>query len=336
MEAQNTQTAKVIEGYVYNGARSNLANINAFSAALKHWGSVHPHTPWLYGAVGIPFLFRVVEDVNTAPVLYELPHNRIVGLLNNLGVRVEGMSAVAQGEALHTLRGKAWDAVRKAIDDGYPCFGRGFYFDYGETSVVQGYDESEPAYVISCWHGTKGIPQQSLGERDGLVDVHWMMPDGIKEDDRRTVRDALRLAVEFAEGSLTGERTMVAGAAYDHWVRELRKGTVDGWFFAYNTHEWDTCRTNGYKFLLEAKERLGGDTPAALDEAINKFAVVREKFNRVYQLFPWEQPRGLIEDTERRLEAAKLLEEAKPFDTAAINAFRKVVEQLDERIGGRY
>jgi hypothetical protein len=29
------------------------------------------------------------------------------------------------------------------------------------------------------------------------------------------------------------------------------------------------------------------------------------------------------------LEAAKLLEEAKPYDAAAINAFRKVADELD-------
>ncbi|KIL38028.1 hypothetical protein SD70_29115 [Gordoniibacillus kamchatkensis] len=105
---------------------------------------------------------------------------------------------------------------------------------------------------------------------------------------------------------------------------------MDGWFFAYNTHEWDTCRTNGYKFLLEAKQRLGHGAPKALHEAIESFGVVREKFNKVYQLFPWEQPRGLIEDTERRLEAAKLLEEAKPYDASAIDAFRRVAAELDE------
>jgi hypothetical protein len=324
-----TQTAKIIGGYVYNGARSNLSNINAYSAALKLWGSTYPYTPWLYGAIGTPFMFRVVEDVNTAPVLYELPHSRITSLLNNLGVRVVGMSETAHGEALNRLRGESWDAVRKAVDAGYTCFGQGFYFNYGETSVVQGYDEAESAYVISCWHGTKLIPRQSLGERDGLVDVHWMMPGGREEDDRRTVRDALRLAAEFAGGGLTGAQTMVGGAAYDHWVSELRKGTVDGWFFAYNTHEWDTCRTNGYKFLLEAKQRLGSGSPEALDDAIKSFGMVREKFNLVYKLFPWEQPRGLIEDTERRLEAAKLLEEAKPCDAAAIDAFRKVADDLE-------
>ena len=275
-------------------------------------------------------MFRVIEDVNTAPVLYELPHSRIVGLLNNLGVRVEGMSASANGEALNRLRNEAWDAVSKAIDAGYTCFGQGFYFNYGETSVVQGYDDAESAYIISCWDGTKRIPQRSLGERDGLVDVHWMMPSDKEEDVRRTVRDALILASEFSSGSLTGAQTMVAGAAYDHWVSQLRQGAVDGWFFAYNTHEWDTCRTNGFKFLLEAKQRLGQGAPRALDEAIESFRIVREKFNQVYRLFPWEQPRGLIEDTERRLEAAKLLEEAKPYDAAAIDAFRKVADELDE------
>lgn len=325
-----TQTSRIIEGYIYNGARSNLSNINAYSAALMHLGSEYAHTPWLYGAIGTPFLFRVVEDVNTEPVLYELPHSRIAKLLNNLGVRVEGLSAVAKGEELDKLRVDAWNAVTTAISAGFPCFGQGFYFSYGETSVVQGYDEAEEAYIISCWHGTKLIPKNSLGERDGLIDVHWMMPNGEEEDDRRTVREALRMAVEFSKGKLTGAHTMVGGSAYDHWVSQLRQGTVDGWFFAYNAHEWDTCRSNGYKFLIEAKQRLGNGAPQALDNAIDSFSVVREKFNQVYNLFPWEQPRGLIEDTERRLEAAKLLEEAKPYDAAVIDAFDRVVGELDE------
>jgi hypothetical protein len=155
-----------------------------------------------------------------------------------------------------------------------------------------------------------------------------MSPEGREEDDRRTVRDALRLAVEFADGTHTGPQTKVASAAYDHWVSELGKGDVDGWFFAYHAHEWDTCRTNGYKFLVEAKRRLGSGASVVLDNAIECFGAVREKTHQVYQLFPWEQPRGLIEDGDRRMEAAKLLEEAKYRDAAAIDAFRAVVESL--------
>ncbi|XEC94180.1 hypothetical protein AB6A23_23140 [Paenibacillus tarimensis] len=322
------QTAKIIEGYRYDGGRSNLSNINAYSACFKHLGMSHAYSPWLYGAIAIPFMFRTGENVNTGPILHELPHRRITGLLNNLGVRTEGISATASGDALDQFRKKAWDAVRGAIDEGYPCFGRGFAFNYGETSVIQGYDDSAEAYIISCWHGTESIPWKSLGERDGLIDVYWMMPGGEPEDDRRTVRDALQLAVEFADGKLIGPQTLVASAAYDQWVRELRNGNVDGWFFAYNTHEWDTCRSNGIKFLREAKVRLGTELPEAFDEALASFEVVADKFNQVYRLFPWEQPRGLIEDTERRLQAAKLLEEAKAHDMAAIEAFRKVVEAL--------
>jgi hypothetical protein len=324
----NVQTAKVIEGCKYNGSRSNLSIINAYSACFKYWNRPYAHTPWLYGAIAIPFLFRVGKDVNTDPILHELPYNRIVDLLNNLGVRVEGISGTAAGNELDSLRKKAWDAARSAIDGGYPCFGQGVYFNYGETSVIQGYDAAEAVYISSCWHDTQLIPWKSLGERDGLIDLHWMMPDGVAENDVRTIRDALVLAVQFAEGSLTGPETLVAAAAYEHWVTALRNGIVDGWYFAYNTHEWDTCRTNGYKFLLEAKGRLGDHSPAALDDAIACFKKVSEKFNQVYQLFPWEQPRGLIEDTERRLEAAELLDDAKYHDAEAIDAFRRVIDAL--------
>ncbi|RAV22873.1 hypothetical protein [Paenibacillus contaminans] len=322
------QKVKVINGLRYDGGRSNLSNINAYSACLKQLDSPYPLSPWLYGAIGVPFLFRVGGEVNTAPVLHELPHDRIAGLLGNIGVQVAGISAIAEGDSLNALRRKAWDAVRHAIDAGYPCFGRGFAFNYGETSVVQGYDLTDEAYICSCWDGTRAEPWQTLGERDGLVDVYWMMKNDYAEDDCRTVKEALHLAVEFAEGKLTGSRTLAGSRAYEHWVAELRRGAVDGWYFAYNTHEWDTCRTYGHKFLLEAKRRLGEHAPEALDEAIGCFDRVREAFHQVYELFPWEQPRGLIEDAERRLEAAKLLEQAKTYDAKAIETFRRVVNAL--------
>ncbi|WP_309119322.1 hypothetical protein [Paenibacillus sp.] len=328
-----TQTEKSIEGYRYYG-RSNLANVNAYSAALKQVGSEYGYTPWLYGAIGLPFLFRTVENVNTEPVLHELPHERIIGLLNNLGVRVEGMSEVASGERLAELRDEAWDTLRAKVDGGVPCFGRGFYFSHGETSVVQGYDAAEETYIISCWHDIKSVSRHTLGERDGLVDLHWMGPGGRAEDVRRTVRDALALAVEFAEGRLTSADTYVGAAAYAQWVGQLRKGAVDGWFFAYAAHEWDTVKTHGYKFLVEAKERLGEEAPAALDRGIREFGAVHDRIHRVYELFPWSQPRGLIADTERRLEAARLLEEAAPHDLAAIEAFRSVVAELSESADG--
>lgn len=329
----DTQMDKVIEGYRYYG-RSNLANVNAYSAALKQVGSEYGYTPWLYGAIGFPFLFRTVENVNTEPVMHELPHDRIVALLNNLGVRVDGISEVASGERLAALRDEAWHTLRAKVDDGVPCFGRGFYFSYGETSVVQGYNAAEETYIISCWHDIKSVSRHTLGERDGLVDLYWMTPGGRAEDDRRTVRDALALAVEYAEGRLTSAETYVGAAAYAHWVDQLRKGAVDGWYFAYAAHEWDTVKTHGYKFLAEAKERLGKEAPAALDRAIREFGAVHDRIRRVYELFPWSQPRGLIADTERRLEAARLLEEAAPHDIGAIEAFRSVVAELSENSEG--
>lgn len=329
----DTQIGKVIEGYRYYG-RSNLANVNAYSAALKKVGSVYGYTPWLYGTIGVPFLFRTVENVNTAPVLHELPHERIVGLLNNLGVHIEGISEVASGKRLAELREEAWYTLRDKVDRSIPCFGRGFYFNYGETSVVQGYDDAEETYIISCWHDIQSVQRQSLGERDGLVDLHWMMPDGRAEDDRRTVRDALTLAVQYAEGRLTSVDTYVGVAAYGHWVEQLRKGAVDGWYFAYAAHEWDTLKTHGYKFLEEAKLRLGDAAPHALNRAIREFGAVQDRIHQVYELFPWSQPRGLIADTERRLEAARLLEEAAQHDVAAIEAFRSIVDELSENVEG--
>ncbi|MFE5322083.1 hypothetical protein ACFQ88_25750 [Paenibacillus sp. NPDC056579] len=326
--SETAQMAKVIEGYKYDGSRSNLSIINAYSASFKYWGRSYSHSPWLYGAIGLPFLFRVGDEVNSAPVLNELPYSRMVALLNNLGVRVQGISETAEGAKLQQLRGQAWEAAKRAIAAGYPCFGRGFDFNYGETSVVQGYDESAACYIISCWHDTKSVPAQMLGERDGLIDLHWMMPDGEPEDDVRTVREALQLAVEFADGRLTGPGTRAGSAAYEHWTAKLRQGAVDGWFFAYHTHEWDTCRTNGLKFLQKAKERLGEAAEDAIDDAILRFGRVRDLFHQVYELFPWEQPRGLIEDTERRLQAAGLLDEAKQADAAAIESFRNVANVL--------
>ncbi|WP_409340743.1 hypothetical protein [Paenibacillus sp. MBLB4367] len=324
------QAVKVINGLRYNGARSNLASINAYSVCLQELGSPYAFTPWLYGATGIPFLFRTGDDVNTAPVLHELPYGRMVAQLQNLGVQVEGVSAVAEGETLDRLRRESWEACRIAIGSGFPCFGRGFVFNGGETSIVQGYDDKDAAYICSCWNGTTTVEWQSLGERDGLVDIHWMRRNGQTEENvRKTVADALQLAVEFAAGKLTGPQTYTGNRAYRRWSAELRKGAVDGWFFAYNTHEWDTCRSNGYKFLLKAKERLGSETPEALERAIESFGLVRDRFHRIYELFPWEQPRGLIEDTERRLEAAALLEEADAYDSATIAAFREVVEALN-------
>ncbi|WP_308639028.1 hypothetical protein [Paenibacillus silvisoli] len=325
----DTRTATVMDGFRYDDMRSNLSIMNAYGACFKYLGRAHQWTSWLYGAVAIPFLFRV-DDVNRAPVLYELPYERIVSLLNNLGVRVEGISAIAeQGGALEQLREQAWDAARKAIDAGYPCFSRGIYFNAGESSIVSGYDEERQSYVTGCWHGTQLVSKGSFGDvSGGLVDLHWLMPDGQPEDDRRTVREALQLAVEFADGRLTGPRTRVGSAAYDHWIGELRKGSVDGWFFAYNTHEWDTCRTHGLRFLQEATRRFGSKAPRSLDGAIMRFGKLQKKIHEVYELFPWEQPRGLIEDTERRLEAASLLEEAKAHDAAAMDAFRILIQEL--------
>ncbi|WP_199613578.1 LamG domain-containing protein [Paenibacillus alkalitolerans] len=167
-------------------------------------------------------------------------------------------------------------------------------------------------------------------QEEGEVRLYWAKPNAAP-DDRTAVKEALALALEFADPSGPWSQSeMIAGpSAYNTLIHALEKGRYDGWYLGLHANGWSELRHSGWQFLIEAKERIG-DPPLnnIFDEAIGFAERLHKTFAGLNEMFPWMQPFGPIPDAERRYAAADLMKAAKEAEKGQLQAFEKLVGLL--------
>ncbi len=319
------------------------SQINSLLGSLRFLGiPVKKH--WLFGASGLSFLFRIDDRIDIAPEMHELPYSRMYELVQNLGVRIGGVSGYGEGGSYVELAAAAWEQARMAIDRGCPCFGRGIQYGLNETALVYGYDKE--GYFSDCWRNRgKHTPWDRIGEglslaeyslqdhaekqHKGYVDLHWMEP-APAAGDKKTVREALELAVSFAEEPERWVRptTKTGVAALNALTAALADNKVDGWLFSWSAGMWRESFSNGAEFLQEARSRLGMDSSASFHEAIESYRLLAQRFKKLTELYPFPAAEGIIADTEQRRMAVETLQEAVPVMAASVQALAGVVEEL--------
>ncbi|MFD0872212.1 hypothetical protein [Paenibacillus residui] len=361
----------MLEGLRYHGM-SCMSPFNTYRGIVNYYG-IACSDAWLQGITGRPLLFAMHERINVHDFCIPLPERRLVELFGNIGLDIGGVEGCARGEAYRSLLREAWDAARKAIDEGWACFGRAVDFPGGEYSIIRGYDRD--GYYTSSWHGPseRTIPWTMYGlgqcpcepctarrvnfqdegpvrtvcrcdecqrnqqrgailspQEEGEVRLYWTKPKPAPGD-RTAVREALQLAVEFADpAGKWAQPGMVTGPdAFDVLIRALEKGQYDGWYLGLHANAWRELRHSGWRFLIEVKERLNDPAlDAAFDAAIGYAAKLNEAFGQLNEMFPWMQPFGPIPDVERRYAAADLMRGAKQAEIGAVQAYRRLVELL--------
>lgn len=167
-------------------------------------------------------------------------------------------------------------------------------------------------------------------QEEGDVRFYWAKPK-LAADDRSIVRQALQLAVEFADpcGPWARPGMMTGASAYDALIFALEKGRYDGWYLGLHANGWKELRDAGWLFLTEAKERLADPSLAKpFDAAIRHAARLKDAFAKLFDMFPWMQPFGPIPDGERRYAGAELLRGAKEAEIGALQAYKELAELL--------
>ncbi|GIP34480.1 hypothetical protein [Paenibacillus sp. J2TS4] len=167
-------------------------------------------------------------------------------------------------------------------------------------------------------------------QEEGEVRLYWAKPRPAPSD-RLVVREALQLAVEFADpaGKWAQPEVYTGSEAYDVLIHALDKGLYDGWYLGLHANAWQELRCFGWEFLIEAKERFNDPAlSSAFDTAIGYAEKLKAAFVKLNEMFPWMQPFGPIPDAERRYAAADLMRSAKQAEMGAIQAYRTLVELL--------
>ncbi|MHC4520430.1 MAG: hypothetical protein ACYTAS_17725, partial [Planctomycetota bacterium] len=151
---------------------------------------------WLFGATGHAFVLNISPGLcPSGPTDWDT--SGFLRLGRNVGYRVEKVDEYCPKEPdRREAQERAWDHVRRSIDDGLPCYG--WELDIPEYFVIFGYDKT--GYYISgpeCDEGAGPIPWRNLGTSAiGCVLVASVQRTG-PADVRQTVRDAFSYALNI-------------------------------------------------------------------------------------------------------------------------------------------
>ncbi|MEO2003546.1 MAG: sigma-70 family RNA polymerase sigma factor, partial [Candidatus Poribacteria bacterium] len=312
-----------------------VSQLMVMQKGLKGVGVEHPDS-WLMGGMGYAFVANATPGLGAGDMVTSVGWNpkRSFELAENLGFKTGRVHAPKDAPDFAAKQKEAWDGIRKALDAGYACYG--FMMEIPEYSTIHGYDDV--GYLYSGRFGESGdpAPWQQLGIDDdtGVLDVGWMSPT-TAADDLTVVREALRFALDFADGTSRWSVDPAVGglAAYDYWISTLGSAEpADHFKIAYNAEIWRECRTMAAGFLEEARVRVGtDDTRAAFEDAQSHYATVSGQLQEVALLFPFFGAQDSDENTQddtRRERAIEHLRAVRAAEVAGLAALEKLVALL--------
>lgn len=304
-----------------------VSHLGCIKGSLDYLG-VEMTDGWLYGGTGHAFVLNISKDAcPSGPTAWNTTMLSRLG--RNLGYVTEGIFGTKREGDLAALQKQAWDFVRGALDQGFPCYG--WELEIPEFYVIYGYDDA--GYCFSgpgCDEGKGPKPWQHLGDTGiGIVELHSVKP-GQTVDDRTVVREALSFALEFAQGpEKWGFPEYEVGlAGYDQWIADTEAGTPIRIGMSYHAAVWESCRRHGVQFLSEARERLGEGMAARFDEAIGLYEIVAENLRKVTALYPFDRSDNPIGVDDKSRAAVKSLQDAREAEGAGLQALAKIVEAL--------
>lgn len=314
---------KRLEGFVWEPLW--VSHLGCLKGCLNHLGN-EMSAAWLFGATGHAFMLNLSPDLcPSGPTAWKT--NVLLTLGSSVGFRTLVVFGFRGNGDLQAAQERAWEAARRAIDDGIPCYG--WELDVPEFYVINGYDETG-YYYQGCTvpDGAGPKPWGELGDTHigcvELVVVHPQEP----RDDVTVVTNGLTFAVSVAEGGsewVLPNYRMGAGA-YDMWIAGLERGNVSGMGLAYNASVWASCRSHAVAFLKEARERLEGKADAAFEDAIAAYEEVVGGLAPVAELFPFVGADDAARDANAR--DAERLRTAVEHVTRARDAEARGVKSL--------
>lgn len=291
--------------------------------------------PWLYGGTGYAFILNVHKEL--CPSGWHVLGVPNAKLCRNLGLQWQSFTPKGHEfppkKDMPRRQREVWKATRKAIDEGRPCYG--YNLEIGDYYVVYGHDNV--GYYYSgpmCDKGKGPLPWEKYGTGG---DVPGLLCLGAVKliqpvDDRKTVRDALRSAVDHARSGSKPEDDYQRGlGAYSMWIRALKSKKSSAWGPPYNAACYLECRQHAVSFLKEAKARVSdGDLTPLFDEAIRHYEVVAQKLAETAEAFPTNDAKPEhVADDERIRKATAALTSAREAEAQGVAALDKLLRALD-------
>jgi hypothetical protein len=321
-----TGQGKVLEGLRWVGRWAS--HVGCIKGCLNYLG-LDVSDAWLFGATGHAFVLNISPGLcPSGPTDWDT--SGFLRLGRNVGYRVESVDQYCpQKRNLRDAQERAWGHVRRNIDDGLPCYG--WEIDGPEYYVIYGYDNT--GYYISgpgCDDGAGPIPWRNLGESAIGVVLVANVQRTEPADARRTVRDALSLAVDLGRNRWKWTDRTGGLDGYAVWIETMKEGRAGRFGLGYNAAVWAESRKFAVEFLLEARQQLPEDTHSLFDEAVAHYETVARNLKSVSDAYPFTECEHVgVRLDDRALAAVQALTEAHQAEAAGLDVLAELVARLD-------
>jgi len=287
--------------------------------------------PWLCGGTGHAFIINVHAEVDVQGT-NDWDPAMLFELAPNLGYRCTGLrgEATSLGGDLAAQQQAGRELIERFLDRGQPCYGFCVDPENPDYSPICGYDEGGYYYT----HIGTDTPSGPIAwEKLGTMWLDWVEVYGVElcepADDATVVRDALTIALRFAEGPPEWIRPAARSglAAFAAWADYLEQGTALLLHHDWNLQVWLDCRETAVAFLTEAKSRLR-QAKDEFDAAIAQYRIVADRLREARELMPriettWAERRAFTS-----LEIAAVIRRAGEAEAEALQCLLGLVAAL--------
>jgi hypothetical protein len=284
---------------------------------------------WLFGGTGHAFVLNISPGLcASGPTDWDT--SGFLRLGRNLSYQAESVEAYCPTKAnRREAQERAWDHVRRSIDEGLPCYG--WELDIPEYYVIFGYDKT--GYYISgpgCDEGAGPIPWRNLGTSEiGMVLVASVR-DSEPTDARRTVRDAFAYALDIGYNRIKWTDRTGGLEGYTAWIETMESGRAGRFGLGYSAAVWAESRRFAVEFLREAQQRLGDDLHTLFDSAISQYDTVARNLKAVSDAYPFQKCRDhLVKVDDHALGAVKALKQARDAETSGLEILADLAAKLN-------
>ena len=346
---------KKIEGTENQPLQNTL--IACIQGCMKFLGN-NVSIGWLYGATGYALIMNIHEVLDpSGPTAWIWGKKWLSAIAANIGCRIDGIFALKSDKDFAEKQKMAWEHIRRALDNNKPCFGwqignipdfflidgyddTGYYsryaypnYDYDNTDYISRYKNPTP-YPIE----QGPIPWQKIGTYDVELLAVYSVQLAEPKDNKNTIREAVRFALDFAEGKylplpeITENSQYRTGlGAYDNWIAALEAGKAQECGTTYNIDFWLECRRFAVDFFEAAKMRLGNEYNSYFMETINYYQEIFKHFSKLDEMFPSikEWSTKPIKRTDERIPVAvQHLKAAREAEMKALNILARIENEL--------
>jgi hypothetical protein len=285
---------------------------------------------WLYGGTGHAFIINIHELVcPSGPTAWVTGRMSVLG--RNLGYVPESCYATADSGDKDKARLRAWNTIRRAIDDDCPCYG--WELIIPEYYVIYGYDE-DGYYCRGPLHeaGYGPVRWQDLGRSAiGVIEmVH--VQEGEATVPEQVVSEAITFALQHGQNPakwiLPHYRAGLEG--FDLWIEAVEEGRALQNGMAYNAAVWAECREMAVAFLQEAAQRMDSSLVAPCKEAERYYRMVAVQLGEVKANHPFRSdlPDAPIPIDETRRETIVHLQRAREAEARALDSLHELQRVL--------